>query len=170
MLINNLKNFTFSSGNQLNFTMISKDSTISMNNSNIKDSFNQISGTTKVVKPFWAVCKISQKEYQFILYLSKEYLTYYKYGIQVGKTFARSCPLNLEFVKPITTAVCNMSPWISSTSNIVKMVSVIANTYNLWYKGCEPYQFGFYLFEEKLTNIIIPKYVSNIIDMIISWS
>ncbi|EFA80724.1 hypothetical protein PPL_06310 [Heterostelium album PN500] len=56
MLINNLKNFTFSSGNQLNFTMISKDSTISMNNSNIKDSFNQISGTTKVVKPFWAVC------------------------------------------------------------------------------------------------------------------
>ncbi|EFA80723.1 hypothetical protein PPL_06309 [Heterostelium album PN500] len=54
----NLKNITFSSGNQLNFTMISKDSTISMNNSNIKDSFNQISGTTKVVKPFWAVLLI----------------------------------------------------------------------------------------------------------------
>ncbi|EFA80719.1 hypothetical protein PPL_06305 [Heterostelium album PN500] len=53
MLINNLKNITFSSGNQLNFTMISKDSKISMNNSNIKDSFNQISAT-KVVKPFWA--------------------------------------------------------------------------------------------------------------------
>ncbi|EFA80721.1 hypothetical protein PPL_06307 [Heterostelium album PN500] len=66
MLINNLKNITFSSGNQLNFTMISKDSKISMNNSNIKDSFNQISAT-KVVKPFWAVCIISQKEYQFIL-------------------------------------------------------------------------------------------------------
>ncbi|EFA80716.1 hypothetical protein PPL_06302 [Heterostelium album PN500] len=60
MLINNLKNITFSSGNQLNFTMISKDSTISMNNSNIKDSLNQISGT-KVVKPFWAVCDIYSK-------------------------------------------------------------------------------------------------------------
>ncbi|EFA80717.1 hypothetical protein PPL_06303 [Heterostelium album PN500] len=55
MLINNLKNITFSSGNKLNFTMIPKDSNISKNNSNIKDSFNQTSGT-KVVKPFWAVC------------------------------------------------------------------------------------------------------------------
>ncbi|EFA80726.1 hypothetical protein PPL_06312 [Heterostelium album PN500] len=55
MLINNLKNITFSSGNLFNNSMISLNSTISKKNSNIEDSLNQISAT-KVVKPFWAVC------------------------------------------------------------------------------------------------------------------